>query len=86
MGILWFKSETTMCKNKPAVIFADDPLVKSSHMASPDLRVRNQTPLDKSFCNIIGQKSLVQREVKKWGYIYVQSSWSPPPDYELKNQ
>ena len=32
LGILWFKSETTMCKNKLVFIFADDPLVKSSHM------------------------------------------------------
>lgn len=39
LEILWFKSETTMCKNKPVVIFADDPLVKSSHMTKSIMTV-----------------------------------------------
>ena len=39
MGILWLKSEATMCKNKLVVIFADDPLVKSSHMTKSIMTV-----------------------------------------------
>lgn len=39
LGIPWFKSETTMCKNKLVVIFADDPLVKSSHMTKSIMTV-----------------------------------------------